>query len=152
MEIIARNNIAGPVTKMTKLWLINDGTFRKKSGNRNGAETSRVTTAAPARASLQSIADSLNALTVNIDDMGRAVERIDQTVQRQRHDMCAYFKQVQYVPPPYDGTFLGQDYDGGDEDDDSYAPSSSPNEDEFDEEVDGDAMDVEDDENDDEDS
>ncbi|VFR01272.1 unnamed protein product [Cuscuta campestris] len=154
MEIIARNNIhiAGPVTKMTKLWLINDGTFRKKSENRNGAGTSRVTTAAPARASLQSIADSLNALTVNIDDMGRAVERIDRTVQRQRHDMRAYFKQVQYVPPPYDGTFLGQDYDGGDEDDDSYAPSSSPDEDEFDEEVDGDAMDVEDDENDDEDS
>ncbi|VFQ96660.1 unnamed protein product, partial [Cuscuta campestris] len=148
-------HIAGPDTKMTKLWVIADNTFRKKSGNRNGAGTSRARATAlapapaPARASLQSIADTLNRLTLTVDGMGQYLERMDSTLQRQNHDLTAYFRGINYVPPPFDSTFLGQNYEGEDEEDDSYAPSSSPDEADFDDAVDGDAMDIEDDEEDD---
>ncbi|VFQ61130.1 unnamed protein product, partial [Cuscuta campestris] len=76
-------HIAGPDTKMTKLWVIADNTFRKKSGNRNGAGTSRARAPelapapAPTRASLQSIADTLNRLTITVDGMGQYLERMD---------------------------------------------------------------------------
>ncbi|VFQ68790.1 unnamed protein product [Cuscuta campestris] len=78
--------IVGPDTKMTKLWIIQDSTFRK-----NG---------------------------------------------------------INYVPPPFDSTILGQNYEGEDEEDDSHAPSSSPEEADFEDAVDGNPMDVEDDEDD----
>ncbi|VFQ88662.1 unnamed protein product [Cuscuta campestris] len=153
MDIIVSANIhiAGPDMKMTKLWMIADSTFRKKSGNRDGAGPSRAPAPAPAKASLQSIADTLNRLTLTMDGMGQSIERMDSTLQRQHHDMMAYFRGVNYVPPPFDSTILGQNFEGEDEDDDSYAPSSSPNEADFEDAVDGDLMDVEDDEDDDED-
>ncbi|VFQ70666.1 unnamed protein product [Cuscuta campestris] len=142
-------HIAGPDTKMTKLWIIQDSTFRKKSGDRTGAGPSRAPAPAPAKASLQSIADTLNRLTITVDGMGQYLERIDWTLQRLNHDMTAYFRGINYVPPPFDSTFLGQNYEGEDEEDASYAPSSSPDEADFEDAVDGDPMDVEDDEEDD---
>ncbi|VFQ89728.1 unnamed protein product [Cuscuta campestris] len=144
-------HIVGPSTKMTKLWVIADNTFRKKSGNRNGAGTSRARAPepapapAPARASLQSIADTLNRLTLTVDGMGQYMERMDWTLQHQHHDMRAFFHGINYVPPPFDNTFLGQNYEGEDEEDNSYAPSSSPDKADFEDAVDGDPMDVEDD-------
>ncbi|VFQ79196.1 unnamed protein product [Cuscuta campestris] len=121
MDIIvfADIHIAGPDTKMTKLWMIADSTFRKKSRNRDGAGPSRAPAPAPAKASLQSIADTLNRLTLTVDGMG---------------------------------TILGQNFEGEDEEDDSYSPSSSPDEADFEDAVDGDPLDVEDDEDDDEDA
>ncbi|VFQ87121.1 unnamed protein product, partial [Cuscuta campestris] len=103
---------------------------------------------APARASLQSIADTLNRLTLTVDGMGQSIERMDWTLQRQHHDMMAFFRGINYVPPPFDSTILGQNYEGEDEEDDSYAPSSSPDEADFEDAVDGDPMDAEDDEED----
>ncbi|VFQ66895.1 unnamed protein product [Cuscuta campestris] len=150
-------HIAGPSTKMTKLWVIADNTFKKNSGNRNGAGTSRAhapapaPAPAPARASLQSIANTLNRLTLTVDGMGQYMERMDWTLQRQHHDMRVFFRGINYVPPPFDSTFLGQNYEGEDEDDDSYAQSSSPDEADFEDAVDGDPMDVEDDEDNDDD-
>ncbi|VFQ94491.1 unnamed protein product [Cuscuta campestris] len=79
------------------------------------------------------------------------MERIDSTLQRQHHDMTAFFHGINYVPPPFDSTSLGHNFEGEDEDNDSYAPSSSPDEADFEDAVDGDAMDIEDDEDDDED-
>ncbi|VFQ77830.1 unnamed protein product [Cuscuta campestris] len=124
--ISADIHIVGPDTKMTKLWIIQDSTFRKKS------------------------ADTLNRLTVTVDGMGQYLERMDYSIQRQGHDMRAYFRGINYVPPPFDSTFLGQNYEGEDEDEDdnSFAPSSSPDEADFEDAVDGDPMDVEDDEED----
>ncbi|VFQ67080.1 unnamed protein product [Cuscuta campestris] len=154
MDIIvsADIHIAGTDTKMTKLWMIADGTFRKKSGNRDGAGPSRAPAPAPAKASLQSIADTLNRLTLMVDGMGQSIERMDWTLQRQHHDMTAYFRGLNYAPPPFDSTILDQNLEGDDEDDDSYAASSSPDEADFEDAVDGDPMDVEDDEDDDEDA
>ncbi|VFQ80231.1 unnamed protein product [Cuscuta campestris] len=148
MDIIvsADIHIAGPDTKMTKLWMIADTTFRKKSGNRDGAGPSRAPALAPAKASLQSIADTLNRQTLTVDGMGQSIEQMDWTLQRQHHDMMAYFRGVNYVPPPFDSTILGQNFEGEDEDDDSNAPSSSPDEADFEDAVDSDPMDVEDDE------
>ncbi|VFQ59912.1 unnamed protein product [Cuscuta campestris] len=150
--ISADITIAGPDTKMTKIWIIQDSTFRKKSGDRDDAGPSRAPAPAPAKASLQSIADTLNRLTLTVDDMGQSIERMEWTLQRQHHDMTAFFRGVNYVPPPFDNTFLGQNYEGKDEEDNSYAPSSSPDEADFEDAVDGDPMDVEDDEDDDEDA
>ncbi|VFQ90049.1 unnamed protein product [Cuscuta campestris] len=147
--ISADIHIAGPDTKMTKLWMIVDNTFRKKSGDRDGAGPSRAPAPAPAKASLQSIADTLNRLTLTVDGMGQSIERMDWTLQRQHHDMTMFFRSINYVPPPFDSTFLGQNYEGEDEEDNSYAPSSSPDEADFEYAVDGDPMDVEDDEEDD---
>ncbi|VFQ87040.1 unnamed protein product [Cuscuta campestris] len=104
-----------------------------------------------ARANLASIADSLNRLHFKVDGMNGYLERLDEAVQRQGHAMNAYFQRVNYVPPPYQGTFLGQVYGEEDEDDGSYALSSSPDEDEFDDAIDGDEMDVGDEEEEDED-
>ncbi|VFQ88376.1 unnamed protein product [Cuscuta campestris] len=142
MDLIVASDIhiAGPDTKMMKIWIIQDSTFRKNSGDETGAGPSRAPAPASAKASLQSIADTLNRLTI---------ERIDWSLQRQHHDMRAYFRGINYVPPPFDSTFLGQNYEGEDEEDDSYAPSSSPDEADFEDAVDGDLMDVEDDEEDD---
>ncbi|VFQ95108.1 unnamed protein product [Cuscuta campestris] len=150
--IFADISIAGPDTKMTKIWIIQDSTFRKKSGDRDGAGPSRAPAPAPAKASLQSIADTLNRLTLTVDGMGQSIERMDWTLQRQHHDMTAFFRGMNYVPPPFDSTFLGQNYEGEDEEDNSYAPSSSPDEADFEDSVDGDPMDVENDEDDDEDA
>ncbi|VFQ86083.1 unnamed protein product [Cuscuta campestris] len=154
MDIIvsADIHIARPDTKMTKLWMIADSTFRKKSGNRDGAGPSRAPAPAPAKASLQSIADTLNRLTLTVDGIGQSIKRMDWTLQRQHHDMMAYFRGVNYVLPPFDNTILDQNFEGEDEDDDSYAPSSSPEEADFENAVDGDPMDVKDDEDDDEDA
>ncbi|VFQ86983.1 unnamed protein product [Cuscuta campestris] len=153
MDLIGASDIhiAGPDTKMTKLWIIQDSTFRKKSGDGTGVGPSRARAPAPApaRASLQSIADTLNRLTITVDGMGQYLERMDWSIQRQRHDMRAYFRGINYVPPPFDSTFLGQNYEGEDEEDDSYAPYSSPDEADFEDAVEGDPMDVEDDEEDD---
>ncbi|VFQ90759.1 unnamed protein product [Cuscuta campestris] len=99
-----------------------------------------------ARANLASIADSLNRLHLKVDGMGSYLDRLDVAVQRQGYAMNSYFQGINYVPPPYHGTFLGQVYGDEDEADDSYAPSSSPDEDEFDDAIDGDEMDVDDDE------
>ncbi|VFQ62912.1 unnamed protein product [Cuscuta campestris] len=156
MDLIVSTDIhiAGPDTKMTKIWIIQDSTFWKKSGDQDGAGPSRVRAPArapapaPARASLQSIADTLNRLTLTVDGMGQSIERMDWTLQRQHHDMTAFFRGINYVPPPFDSTILGQNYEGEDEEDDSYAPSSSPDEADFEDAVDGDPMDVEDDEED----
>ncbi|VFQ76152.1 unnamed protein product [Cuscuta campestris] len=194
MDIIVASDIhiAGPDMKMTKVWVIQDSTFWEKSGDRDDAGPSRARAPtrapapAPARASLQSIADTLNRLTLTVDDMGQYMERMfaganhkprrkfrrkilktfdklrgaadldglgcyrmDWTLQRQHHDMTAFFRGINYVPPPFDSTFLGQNYEGEDEDDYSYAPSSSPDKADFEDAVDGDPMDVEDDEDDD---
>ncbi|VFQ77266.1 unnamed protein product, partial [Cuscuta campestris] len=78
-------------------------------------------------------ADSLNRLHFKVDGMDGYLERLDEAVQRQGHAMNAYFQRVNYVPPPYHGTFFGQVYGDEDEEDGSYA-------------VDGDEMDVDDDE------
>ncbi|VFQ94251.1 unnamed protein product [Cuscuta campestris] len=118
-------HITGPSTKMTKIWIIQDSTFRKKSGDQDGAGPSRALAPAPAKASLQSIADTLNRLTITMDGMGQYLERMDSTLQRQHHDMKAFFRGINYVPPPFDSTFLGQNYEGEDEEDNSYAPSSA---------------------------
>ncbi|VFQ70637.1 unnamed protein product [Cuscuta campestris] len=99
---------------------------------------------APTRASLQSIADTLNRLTLTVDGIGQYMERMDSTLQRQHHDMTAFFRGINYVPPPFDSTILGQNFEGGDEDDDSYAPSSFPDEEDFEDAVDDDPIDVED--------
>ncbi|VFQ93024.1 unnamed protein product, partial [Cuscuta campestris] len=151
--ISADISIAGPDTKMTKIWIIQDSTFRKKSGDGTGAGPSRARAPAPAsaptKASLQSIADTLNQLTLTVDGMGQSIKWMDWTLQRQHHDMTAFFRGINYVPPPFDSTFLGQNYEGEDEEDNSYAPSSSPDEADFEDAVDGDPMDVEDDEEDD---
>ncbi|VFQ95104.1 unnamed protein product [Cuscuta campestris] len=144
--ISADISIAGPDTKMTKIWIIQDSTFRKKSGDRDGTGPNRSPAPAPAKASLQSIADTLNRLTLTVDGMGQSIERVDWTLQRQHHDMTAFFRGINYVPPPFGSTFLGQNYEGEDEEDNSYAPSSSPDEADFEDAVDGDPMDVEDDE------
>ncbi|VFQ89796.1 unnamed protein product [Cuscuta campestris] len=151
MDLIVASDIhiTGPNTKMTKIWIIQDSTFRMKSGDRAGARPSRAPAPAPAKASLQSIADTLNRLTITVDGMGQYIERMDWTLQRQHHDMTAFFRGINYVPPPFDSTFLGQNYEGEDEEDDFYAPSSSPDEADFEDAVDGDPMDVEDDEDDD---
>ncbi|VFQ79976.1 unnamed protein product [Cuscuta campestris] len=148
MDLIVASDIhiAGPDTKMTKIWIIQDSTFRKKSSDRTGAGPSRPPAPAPAKASLQSIADTLNRLTITVDGMGQYLERMDTTLQRQHHDMRAFFRGINYVPPPFDNTFLGQNYEGEDEEDNSYAPSSSSDEADFEDAVDGDPMDVEDDE------
>ncbi|VFQ98063.1 unnamed protein product [Cuscuta campestris] len=151
--ISADISIAGPDTKMTKIWIIQDSTFRMKSGDGTGAGPSRARApapaSAPAKVSLQSIADTLNRLTLTVDGMGQSIERMDWTLQRQHHDMTAFFRGINYVPPLFDSTFLGQNYEGEDEEDNSYAPSSSPDEADFEDAVDGDPMDVEDDEEDD---
>ncbi|VFQ72958.1 unnamed protein product [Cuscuta campestris] len=97
-------HIAGPSTKMTKIWIIQDSTFWKKSGDGTGAGPSRAPAPAPAKASLQSIADTLNRLTLTVDGMGQSIERMDWTLQRQHHDMTAYFRGINYVPPPFDST------------------------------------------------
>ncbi|VFQ74592.1 unnamed protein product [Cuscuta campestris] len=146
MDLIVASDIhiAGPDTKMTKIWIIQDSTFRKKSGDRDDAGPSRARvsahapTPAPARASLQSIRDTLNRLTLTVDDMGQYMERMDWMLQRQYHDMTAFFRDINYVPPPFDSTILGQNFEGEDEDN-------------FEDAVDSDPMDVEDDEDDDED-
>ncbi|VFQ74945.1 unnamed protein product, partial [Cuscuta campestris] len=48
--ISADISIAGPDTKMTKIWIIQDSTFRKKSGDGTGAGPSRARAPAPASA------------------------------------------------------------------------------------------------------
>ncbi|VFQ72004.1 unnamed protein product [Cuscuta campestris] len=125
-------------------------TFRKKSGDRDNAGPSRAPALAPApaKANLQSIADTLNRLTITVDGMGQYLERMDGTLQRQHHDMTAFFRGINFVPPPFDSTILNQNFEGEDEDDDSYAPSSSPDEADFEDAVDGDPMDEEDDDED----
>ncbi|VFQ90814.1 unnamed protein product [Cuscuta campestris] len=72
------------------------------------------------RANLASIADSLNRLHFKVDGMDGYLERLDEAVQRQGHAMNAYFQHVNYVPPPYHGTFLGEVYDDEDEEDGCY--------------------------------
>ncbi|VFQ67328.1 unnamed protein product [Cuscuta campestris] len=104
--------------------------------------------APPARANLASIADSLNRLPLMVDGMGGYLEQIDEAVQRHGYAMNAYFQHVNYVPPSYQATFLGQGYGEDKEGDASYALSSSLDEDEFDDAIDGDPMDVEDNEED----
>ncbi|VFQ91264.1 unnamed protein product [Cuscuta campestris] len=73
---------------------------------------------------------------------------MDWTLQCQHHDMTAFFRGINNVTPPFDSTILGQNFKGGDKDDDSYAPSSSPNEADFVDAVDGEPIDVEDDDDD----
>ncbi|VFQ73643.1 unnamed protein product [Cuscuta campestris] len=132
---------------------ISNQTFLKRSDN-TAAATAEPSRTAPAtgpagpqaRANLASIADSLNRLHLKVDGMGGYLEWLDVAVQRQGYAMNSYFQGINYVPPPYHGTFFGQVYGDEDEADDSYAPSSSPDEDEFDDAVDGDEMDVDDDE------
>ncbi|VFQ84412.1 unnamed protein product [Cuscuta campestris] len=142
----------GPLTKATKLWTISTQTFTKRSDNAAPATAAPCRTATAvgpaepqARANLASIADSLNQLHFKVDGMDGYLERLDEAVQRQGYAMNAYFQCVNYVPPPYHGTFFGQVYGKKDEDDDSYAPSSSLDEDEFDDAIDGNEMDVDDD-------
>ncbi|VFQ81967.1 unnamed protein product [Cuscuta campestris] len=144
----------GPLTKATKIWAISTQTFKKRLDNAGPATATTVprrrSAAGPAkpqaRANLVSIADSLNRLHFKVDGMDGYLERLDEAVQRQGYAMNAYFQRVNYVPPPYHGTFFRQVYGDEDEDDASYDPSSSPDEDEFDDAVDGDEMDVDDDE------
>ncbi|VFQ90167.1 unnamed protein product [Cuscuta campestris] len=134
MDLIVSTDIhiAGPSTKMTKLWIIADNTFKKKSENLDDAGPSRALAPAPAsalaRASLQSIADTLNRLNLTVDGMGQYMERMDWTLQRQHHDMTAFFRGINYVPPPFDSNILGQNFEGKDEDDDSYAPKKKKQE------------------------
>ncbi|VFQ89933.1 unnamed protein product [Cuscuta campestris] len=155
MDILERFKVTttvGPLTKATKIWVVSTQTFKKWSDNAGPATAvqRRRSTAGPAeaqaRANLASIADSLNRLHFKVDEMDGYLERLDEAVQRQGHAMNAYFQRVNYVPPPYHGTFFGQVYGDEDEEDGSYAPSSSPDEDEFDDTVDGDEMDVDDEE------
>ncbi|VFQ73965.1 unnamed protein product [Cuscuta campestris] len=156
MDILERFKVTttvGPLTKATKIWTNSNQTFIKRSDNAataTAAPRRTATTAGPAeplaQANLGSIADSLNRLHLKVDGMGSYLERLDVAVQRQGYPMNAYFQGINYVPPPYHGTFLGQVYGDEDEADDSYAPSSSPDEEEFDDAIDGDEMDVDDDE------
>ncbi|VFQ98542.1 unnamed protein product [Cuscuta campestris] len=139
--------------KATKIWTISNQTFIKRSDNAAAAtaQPRRTATAAgpaepQARANLASIADSLNRLHLKVDGMRGYLERLDVAVQRQGYAMNAYFQGIHYVPPPFHGTFLGQVYGDEDEADDSYAPSSSPDEDKFDDAIDGDEMDDDDEE------
>ncbi|VFQ88702.1 unnamed protein product [Cuscuta campestris] len=99
-----------------------------------------------ARANLASIADSLNRLHLKVDGMEGYLERLDVAVQCQGYAMNAYFQGINYVPPPLHGTFLGEVYRDEDEEDGSYSQSSSQDEDKFDDAIDGDEMDVNDDE------
>ncbi|VFQ88806.1 unnamed protein product [Cuscuta campestris] len=153
MDILERFKVTttvGPLTNATKIWAVSTQTFKKRSDNAGPATAvqRRRSVAGPAeaqaRANLASIADSLNRLHFKFDGMDGYLERLDEAVQRQGHAMNAYFQRVNYVPPPYHGTFFGQVYGDEDEKDGSYAPSSSPDEDEFDDTVDGDEMDVDD--------
>ncbi|VFQ85557.1 unnamed protein product [Cuscuta campestris] len=146
MDILERFKVTttvGPLTKATKIWAVSTQTFKKRSDNAGPATAvqRRRSAAGPAeaqaRANLASIADSLNRLHFKVDGMEGYLERLDEAVQRQGHAMNAYFQRVNYVPPPYHGTFFGQVYGDEDEEDGSYAPSSSPDEDEFDDTVDG---------------
>ncbi|VFQ87785.1 unnamed protein product [Cuscuta campestris] len=157
MDILERFKVTttvGPLTKATKIWAISTQTFKKRSNNAGPATATaaprRRSTTGPAepqaRANLASIADSLNRLHFKVDGMDGYLERLDEAVQRQGHAMNAHFQRVNYVPPPYQGTFLGQVYGDEDEEDGSYAPSNSPDEDEFDDAVDGDEMDDDDEE------
>ncbi|VFQ84600.1 unnamed protein product [Cuscuta campestris] len=155
MDILERFKVTttvGPLTKATKIWAVSTQTFKKQSDNAGPATAvqRRRSAAGPAesqaQANLASIADSLNRLHFKVDGMDGYLERLDEAVQRQGHAMNAYFQRVNYVPPPYHGMFFGQVYGDKDEEDGSYAPSSSPHEDEFDDAVDGDEMDVDDDE------
>ncbi|VFQ95813.1 unnamed protein product [Cuscuta campestris] len=156
MDILERFKVTttvGPLTKATKIWTISNQTFLKRSDNAAAATAEpRCTapTAGPAetqaRANLASIADSLNRLHLKVDGMGGYLERLDVAVQRQGYAMNSYFQGINYVPPPYHDTFFGQVYGDEDEADDSYAPSSSPDEDEFDDAIDGDEMDDDDEE------
>ncbi|VFQ66997.1 unnamed protein product [Cuscuta campestris] len=155
MDILERFKVTttvSPLTKATKIWTISNQTFIKRSDNAataTAAPRRTATAAGPAeplaRANLGSIADSLNRLHLKVDGMGGYLERLEVAVQRQGYAMNAYFQGINYVPPPYHGMFLGQVYGDEDEADDSYAPSSSPDEDEFDDAIDGDEMDVDDD-------
>ncbi|VFR00758.1 unnamed protein product [Cuscuta campestris] len=99
----------------TKIWTISNQTFLKRSDN-TAAATAEPRRTAPAagpagpqaRANLASIADSLNRLHLKVDGMGGCLERLDVAVQRQGYAMNSYFQGINYVPPPYHGTFLGQ--------------------------------------------
>ncbi|VFQ81992.1 unnamed protein product [Cuscuta campestris] len=141
-------NWPNPVTRATKVWVIDNQIFKKKPDT--GATTTRHTTtprhaATPARATLTSIAYSTNRLSLTVDGMGSLIERIDVAVQRRGYVMQAYSERVNNVPPPYQSTFLGQDF-VEDENNDSYAPLSSPDDEELDEEVGGDPLNDKDDE------
>ncbi|VFQ79656.1 unnamed protein product, partial [Cuscuta campestris] len=149
MDILERFKVTTTVGPLTKATI----TFLKRSDNAAPATAAPRRTASAAgqaepqaRANLASIADSLNRLHLKIDGMGSYHDRLDVAVQRQGYAMNSYFQGINYVPPPYHGTFLGQVYGDEDEADDSYAPSSSPDEDEFDDAIDGDEMDIDDDE------
>ncbi|VFQ81968.1 unnamed protein product [Cuscuta campestris] len=154
MDILERFKVTttvGPLTKSMKIWTISAQTFKKRSDNAGPATATPCRTALgpgepQARANLASIADSLNRLHFKVDRMDGYLERLDETVQRQGHAMNAYFQRVNYVPPPYHSTFFGEVYGDKDEEDGSYAPTSSPDEDEFDDAIDGDDMDDDDDE------
>ncbi|VFQ73414.1 unnamed protein product [Cuscuta campestris] len=156
MDILERfkaTTTVGLLTKATKLWTISAQTFTKRSDNAAPTTAApRHTATAPspaepqARANLASIVDSLHRLHLKVDGIDGYLERLDEAVQRQGYAMNAYFQRVSYVPPPYHGTFFGQVYGDEDEDDASYAPSSSPDEDEFDDAIDGDEMDDDDEE------
>ncbi|VFQ87845.1 unnamed protein product [Cuscuta campestris] len=156
MDILERFKVTttvGPLTKATKIWAISTQTFKKRSDNAGPATATpaprRRSAAGPAepqaRAKFASIAESLNRLHFKVDGMDGYLERLDEAVQRKGYAMNAYFQRVNNVPPPYHGTFFGQVYGDEDEDDASYAPSSSPDEDEFDDAIDGDEMDIDDD-------
>ncbi|VFQ75097.1 unnamed protein product [Cuscuta campestris] len=126
----------GPITRPTKLWTIHDQTFKKRS------ETSAPAThqpTAPSRSTLASITDSINRLSLTVEGMGSTIEQIDAAVQRRGYAMQAYFDRINYVPPKHQSTFLGQDYAGYDTNE-SYTLSSSPNDDELDEELEGDPI------------
>ncbi|VFQ97238.1 unnamed protein product [Cuscuta campestris] len=103
----------GPLTKAMKIWAISTQTFKKRSDNAGPATAvprprSAAGPAEPqARANLASIADSLNQLHFKVDGMDGYLERLDKAVQRQGYAMNAYFQRVNYVPPPYHGTFFG---------------------------------------------
>ncbi|VFQ95819.1 unnamed protein product [Cuscuta campestris] len=156
MDILERFRLTttiGPLMKATKIWTISNQTFIKRSDNAATATAAphRTATAAgpaepQARANLASIADSLNRLHLKVDGMGGYLERLDVAVQRQGYAMNSYFQGINYVPPPLYGTFLDEVYGDEDEEDESFAQSSSPDEDQFDDAVDGDEMDVDDDE------
>ncbi|VFQ79933.1 unnamed protein product [Cuscuta campestris] len=142
----------GPLTKATKIWAISTQTFKKRSDNAGRATVvprprSAAGPAEPqARSNLASIDDSLNRLHFKVDGMDGYLERLDEAVQRQGYAMNAYFQHVNYVPPSYHVMFFGQVYGDEDEDDASYDPSSSLDEDEFDDAVASDEMDVDDEE------
>ncbi|VFQ64029.1 unnamed protein product [Cuscuta campestris] len=155
MDILERFKVTttvGPLTKATKLWTISNQTFIKRSDNAAPATVAprrTASTAGPAeplaRANLASVADSLNWLHLKVDGMRSYLERLDVAVQRQGYAMNAYFQGINYVPPPLHGTFLWEVYGDEDEEDESFSQSSSPDEDQFDDAIDGDEMDVDDD-------